>query len=138
CTPISLTAQRNGGTRQRNAFQPLQFAPANAVPFIRGLKRSTDRTAVPIPDRHRSGRRRFSFSICRPVVFGCFLTGWDYNPSVAVGDTSLCTREAVRPILTGQVFSSSVKTFGFATFPQGKAERLGGMLPSGKGFSTGS
>ena len=28
CTPISLTAQRNGGTRQRNAFQPLQFAPA--------------------------------------------------------------------------------------------------------------
>ena len=28
CTPISLTAQRNGGTRQRNAFQPLLFAPA--------------------------------------------------------------------------------------------------------------
>jgi len=59
CTPISLTAQRNGGTRQRNAFQPLQFAPANAVPFIRGLKRSTIRTVIPIPDRHRSGRRRF-------------------------------------------------------------------------------
>ena len=105
CTPISLAAQRNGGTRQRNAFQPLQFAPArrgkvhyfrntalrysSAVrlpllfpkksfgffgdpifPFIRGLKRSTGRTAVPIPDRHRSGRRRFSFCICRPVVFG--------------------------------------------------------------------
>ncbi|MBQ4643135.1 MAG: hypothetical protein IJB66_02805, partial [Oscillospiraceae bacterium] len=69
-TPISLTAQRNGGTRQRNAFQPLQFAPANAVPFIRGLKRSIERMEVPIPDRHRSGRRRFSFSICRPVVFG--------------------------------------------------------------------
>ena len=98
CTPISLTAQRNGGTRQRNAFQPLQFAPArrgkvhyfrntalrysSAVrlpllfpkksfgffgdpyfPFIRGLKRSTGRTVIPIPDRHRSGRRRFSFSI---------------------------------------------------------------------------
>ena len=60
CTPISLTAQRNGGTRQRNAFQPLLFAPANAVPFIRGLKRSTKRTVIPIPDRHRSGRRRFS------------------------------------------------------------------------------
>ena len=77
CTPISLTAQRNGGTRQRNAFQPLQFAPANAVPFIRGLKRSTKRTVIPIPDRHRSGRRRFSFCICRPGIFGCFLTGWD-------------------------------------------------------------
>ncbi|MBQ4545774.1 MAG: hypothetical protein IJA17_01280, partial [Oscillospiraceae bacterium] len=28
---------------------------------------------------------------------GCFrlnLTGWDYNPSVTFGDTSLCTREA--------------------------------------------
>jgi len=72
-----LTAQRNGGTRQRNAFQPLLFAPANAVPFIRGLKRSTGKMAVPIPDRHRSGRRRFSFSICRPAIFGCFLTGWD-------------------------------------------------------------
>ena len=82
CTPISLTAQRNGGTRQRNAFQPLQFAPANAVPFIRGLKRSTGRTAVPIPDRHRSGRRRFSFSICRPIIFGwIWRDGIDTLPS---------------------------------------------------------
>ena len=105
CTPISLTAQRNGGTRQRNAFQPLQFAPARRgkvhyfrntalryslavrlpllfpkksfgffgdpiFPFIRGLKRSTVRTKIPIPDRHRSGRRRFSFSICRSAIFG--------------------------------------------------------------------
>ena len=30
--------------------------------------------------------------------------GWDYNPSVAVGDTSLYTREAVRPILMGWDF----------------------------------
>jgi len=52
--------------------------------------------AVPILDRHRSGRRRFSFCICRPVISGCFLTGWDYNPSVIcfANATSLCTREA--------------------------------------------
>ena len=73
CTPISLTAQRNGGTRQRNAFQPLLFAPANAVPFIRGLKRSTIRTAVPIPDRHRSGRRRFH----SPSAARLFLAGFN-------------------------------------------------------------
>ena len=72
----------------------LDFSGTPYFPFIRGLKRSTGRTAVPIPDRHRSGRRRFSFCICRSAIFGCFLTGWDYNPSVAVGDTSLCTREA--------------------------------------------
>ncbi|MBQ4545857.1 MAG: hypothetical protein IJA17_01705, partial [Oscillospiraceae bacterium] len=66
------------------------------------------------------------------------LTGWDYNPSVAVGDTSLCTREAAlrvpgnpSSVTFGDTFpsgkadflggrrwnTSSVKTFGFATFP---------------------
>jgi len=114
CTPISLTAQRNGGTRQRNAFQPLQFAPANAVPFIRGLKRSTVRTAVPIPDRHRSGRRRFSFCMCRPAISGCFLTGWDYNPSVTFGDTSLYAREALPSGLPGNPSSVSLRLTPFA------------------------
>ena len=93
CTPISLTAQRNGGTRQRNAFQPLQFAPANAVPFIRGLKRSTGRTAVSIPDHHRSGRRRFSFCICRPVIYGWIWRGGITIPPSAT-QTSPLTGES--------------------------------------------
>ena len=38
---------------------------------------------------------------------GCFrlnLTGWDYNPSVAVGDTSLCTREAALRVAWESLF----------------------------------
>ena len=32
------------------------------------------------------------------------LMGWDYNPSVAVGDTSLCTREAALRVAWESLF----------------------------------
>ena len=52
-TPISLTAQRNGGITAKETPSPLLFAPANAVP-LGGLKRSTDRMAISNFDRRRS------------------------------------------------------------------------------------
>jgi len=129
CTPISLTAQRNGGTRQRNAFQPLQFAPARRgkVHYFRNTalryssavrlpllfpKKSFGFFGDPIFPLHKGTKtlhHKNGDSDSRPPSFrptavfilhlppGCFrlnLTGWDYNPSVTFGDTSLCTREA--------------------------------------------
>ena len=36
-------------------IQPLQFAPANAVPLSKGTKRTTGRTEISNSDRRRSG-----------------------------------------------------------------------------------
>ena len=155
-----MTAQRNGGTRQRNAFQPLQFAPARRgkVHYFRNTalryssavrlpllfpKKSFGFFGDPIFPLHKGTKalhRKNGGSDSRPPSFrptavfilhlspGYFwldLDGWDYNPSVIcfANATSLYTREAALRVPGNP---SSVKTFGFATFPSGKADYLGG------------
>ena len=65
-----------------------------------------------------------------PGYFRLNLTGWDYNPSVAVGDTSLCTREAVRSILTGWDFPLIRHAFIACGVPPSPKGRLYLSCPS--------
>jgi len=50
------------------------------------------------------------------------LAGWDYNPSVAVGDTSLCTREAALRVNWESLFRHLLRKCHLPL--KGKAERL--------------
>jgi len=152
-----LTAQRNGGTRQRNAFQPLLFAPARRGKFhyfrntalryssavrlpLLFPKKSFGFFGDPIFPLHKGTKalhRKNGGSDSRPPSFrptavfilhlppGYFwldLAGWDYNPSVTFGDTSLCTREAALRVTCESLFRQPSAD----TFPSGKADYLGG------------
>ena len=104
----------------------LDFSGTPYFPFIRGLKRSTGRTAVPIPDRHRSGRRRFSFSICRPVVFG-----WIWQDGITILPSPLAT-----PPFTQGRLRSALPVIPLPSFLQQVAENppspLGRLIASEK------
>ena len=62
-----------------------------------------------------------------PGCFRLILTGWDYNPSVAVGDTSLYTREAALRVACNPSSVFSATSCRKSTFPSGKADCLGEM-----------
>ncbi|MBR6657010.1 MAG: hypothetical protein IKL18_02415 [Oscillospiraceae bacterium] len=56
---------------ERKVFSiPCSLLPQTLSPYQRGLKRTTEKTAISILNRHRSGRRRFSFYLGSSVKGG--------------------------------------------------------------------
>ena len=69
-TPISLTAQRNGGkTVKETPATPTRSLPRATPPYRRWSKLSTERMVIPILNRRRSGRQRIFIRHLLPDLF---------------------------------------------------------------------
>ena len=70
-TPISLTAQRNGGkTAKETPSNPCSLLPQTLSPYIRGLKRTAGRKCFLIPTAIVQADGGFLFRFfARPVCF---------------------------------------------------------------------